>query len=32
MHPWRGDTIYATETVLLGNAVKDVCEFLDTRQ
>jgi hypothetical protein len=26
-----GDTIYATETVLLSNAVKDVCRFLDTR-
>jgi len=27
-----GDTIYATETVLLSNAVKDVCKFLDARQ
>jgi hypothetical protein len=27
-----GDTIYATETALLSNAVKDVCKFLDTRQ
>ena len=26
-----GDTIYATETVLLSNAVKDVCKFLDAR-
>jgi hypothetical protein len=27
-----GDTIYATETVLLSNAVKNVCKFLDARQ
>ena len=27
-----GDTIYATETVLLSSAVKDVCKFLDARQ
>jgi len=27
-----GDTIYATETVLLSNAVKDVCRFLESRQ
>lgn len=26
-----GDTIYATETVLLSNAVKDVCRFLDSQ-
>ena len=26
-----GDTIYATETVLLSNAVKNVCRFLDTQ-
>ncbi len=26
-----GDTIYATETSLLSNAVKDVCKFLSTR-
>lgn len=26
-----GDTIYATETALLSNAVKDVCRFLNTR-
>ena len=26
-----GDTIYATETVLLSNAVKNVCKFLDAR-
>jgi hypothetical protein len=26
-----GDTIYATETTLLSNAVKDVCHFLNTR-
>jgi hypothetical protein len=26
-----GDTIYATETALLSNAVKDVCKFLNTR-
>lgn len=26
-----GDTIYATETALLSNAVKDVCKFLGTR-
>lgn len=25
-----GDTIYATETALLSNAVKDVCKFLNT--
>lgn len=25
-----GDTIYATETTLLSNAVKDVCKFLNT--
>jgi hypothetical protein len=25
-----GDTIYATETVLLSNAVKNVCRFLDS--
>ncbi len=27
-----GDTIYATETVLLSNAVKNVCKFLNARQ
>jgi hypothetical protein len=27
-----GDTIYATETALLSNAVKNVCKFLDARQ
>jgi hypothetical protein len=26
-----GDTLYATKTVMLGNAVKDVCHFLNTR-
>jgi hypothetical protein len=26
-----GETIYATQTVLLSNAVKNVCRFLDTR-
>ncbi|MGA9882642.1 MAG: hypothetical protein WBQ34_02865 [Candidatus Acidiferrales bacterium] len=26
-----GDTIYATETVLLSNAVKNVCRFLATQ-
>jgi hypothetical protein len=26
-----GDTVYATETVFLGNAVKDVCRFLDSQ-
>ena len=26
-----GDTIYATKTVMLSNAVKDVCKFLNTR-
>ena len=26
-----GDTIYATETALLSNAVKDVCKFLNNR-
>jgi hypothetical protein len=26
-----GDQIFATETVLLSNAVKDVCNFLNTR-
>lgn len=26
-----GDTIYATETTLLSNAVKDVCKFLNAR-
>jgi enolase len=26
-----GDTIYATQTQLLSNAVKDVCHFLNTR-
>lgn len=26
-----GDSIYATKTVLLSNAVKDVCKFLNTR-
>ena len=26
-----GDTIYATKTVLLSNAVKDVCQFLSKR-
>lgn len=26
-----GDTIFATETVLLSNAVKNVCRFLDSR-
>ncbi|MGA8365881.1 MAG: hypothetical protein ACLQMT_01375 [Candidatus Acidiferrales bacterium] len=25
-----GDTIYATKTVMLSNAVKDVCRFLNT--
>ncbi len=25
-----GDTVYATETVLLSNAVKNVCRFLDS--
>jgi hypothetical protein len=27
-----GDTVYATETALLSNAVKDVCKFLNNRQ
>lgn len=27
-----GDTIYATETALLSNAVKNVCKFLNARQ
>jgi len=26
-----GDTLYATKTVLLSNAVKDVCHYLNTR-
>jgi len=26
-----GDTLYATKTVLLSNAVKDVCKFLGSR-
>jgi len=26
-----GDTVYATETVFLGNAVKNVCRFLNSR-
>jgi hypothetical protein len=26
-----GDTIFATETVLLSNAVKNVCRFLDSQ-
>lgn len=26
-----GDTVYATETVLLSNAVKNVCRFLDSQ-
>lgn len=26
-----GDAIYATETALLSNAVKDVCKFLNSR-
>ena len=26
-----GDTLYATKTALLSNAVKDVCHFLNTR-
>lgn len=26
-----GDTIFATQTALLSNAVKDVCRFLNTR-
>jgi len=26
-----GDTLYVTKTVLLSNAVKDVCRFLNTR-
>ncbi|HKV05241.1 MAG TPA: hypothetical protein VJO53_09065 [Candidatus Acidoferrales bacterium] len=26
-----GDTIYATETTLLSNAVKDVCKFLNSQ-
>jgi hypothetical protein len=26
-----GDTLYATKTVLLSNAVKDVCKFLNSR-
>ena len=26
-----GDSLYATKTVLLSNAVKDVCHFLNTR-
>jgi hypothetical protein len=27
-----GDTLYATETTLLSNAVKDVCKFVNSRQ
>ncbi|HWG58285.1 MAG TPA: hypothetical protein VN661_04480 [Candidatus Acidoferrales bacterium] len=27
-----GDTIYATETAFLSNAVKDVCNFLNSKQ
>ena len=27
-----GDTLYATETAFLSNAVKDVCHFLNTKQ
>jgi len=26
-----GDTLYATKTVMLSNAVKDVCKFLNAR-
>ncbi len=26
-----GDTLYATKTVMLSNAVKDVCKYLNTR-
>jgi len=26
-----GDTLYATKTVMLSNAVKDVCKYLSTR-
>jgi hypothetical protein len=26
-----GDTLYATETTLLSNAVKDVCKYLNSR-
>ncbi|HXU20852.1 MAG TPA: hypothetical protein VN788_09750 [Verrucomicrobiae bacterium] len=26
-----GDTVFATKTVLLSNAVKDVCRFLNSR-
>jgi hypothetical protein len=26
-----GDSIYATKTILLSNAVKDVCKFLNSR-
>lgn len=26
-----GDTLYATKTVMLSNAVKDVCKFLGSR-
>jgi hypothetical protein len=26
-----GDTLYATKTVLLSNAVKDVCKFLNSQ-
>ena len=26
-----GDTLYATKTVMLSNAVKDVCKFLNSR-
>jgi hypothetical protein len=26
-----GDSLYATKTVLLSNAVKDVCKFLNSR-
>jgi hypothetical protein len=26
-----GDSLYATKTVMLSNAVKDVCHFLNTR-
>jgi hypothetical protein len=27
-----GDTVFATKTVLLSNAVKDVCRFLNTQR
>jgi hypothetical protein len=26
-----GDTVFATKTVLLSNAVKDVCRFLNSK-